>query len=74
MASGWIRFFVDGVECPDTSGVGIDAIGGVFNCGLAGKTFTMICETACEPNLYVTEVKLWTNAILSTKGTTYNFA
>ena len=39
MTSGTIEFTVDGVVCPDTSGVGDGAIGGVFNCNLTGSYF-----------------------------------
>ena len=36
MTSGTIIFMVNGVLCPDTSGVGVNGKGGVFNCGLVG--------------------------------------
>ena len=39
MTSGTVTFTVDGIECPETNGVGVNAIGGVFNCGLTGTTF-----------------------------------
>ena len=47
MTSGTITFSVDGKLCPDTGGVGVNAIGGVFNCGLRGQTFRVECTTVC---------------------------
>jgi len=49
MTSGTIEFYVDGVRCPDTSGVGVNGVGGVFNCGLSGYNFKAICTTPCSP-------------------------
>ena len=49
MKKGTIKFYVDDEECPDTNGVGVDAIGGVFNCGLSGKMFSVVCTDKCEP-------------------------
>ena len=65
MTSGTIEFFIDGVECPDTNGVGVDAIGGVFNCGLTGTKFKAICTTACYPKMSIVEIFLF-------KGTAMN--
>ena len=73
MTSGTIKFYVDDVECPDTSGVGVNAIGGVFNCGLTGTSFKVKCTTACDPNFAVQEIKLWNDKAVSLKGTPYRF-
>ena len=45
MSSGTMNFYVGGQKCLDTNGVGVAAIGGVFNCGLSGRTL----EARCEP-------------------------
>ena len=74
MTSGTIKFYVDDVECPDTSGVGVNAIGGVFNCDLTGVEFKVLCPETCSPNLAVTEIKLWKDEIVSHTGTPYRFA
>lgn len=74
MTSGEVKFTVDGVECPDTSGVGVGAIGGAFNCGLSGNIFRIYCSTLCEPNFAVHEIKLWKASIVSLNGTPYQFA
>ena len=47
MSGGTVEFFVDGVKCPDTGGVGVNGIGGLFNCGLTGQTFVVECTTTC---------------------------
>ena len=73
MTSGRLKFYVDDTECPDTGNVGLNAIGGVFNCGLSGRTFKVICAETCSPSLAVNEIKVWKTSILSTKGTLYNF-
>ena len=39
MTSGTVKFYVDDVECPNTNDVGVNAVGGVFNCNLNGNTF-----------------------------------
>ena len=39
MTGGTIKFYIDDVECPITSGVGESGLGGVFNCGLEGEVF-----------------------------------
>lgn len=53
MTDGEIKFYIDDVECPDTSNVGLNAIGGVFNCGLTGRVFRAECTTTCTPNFAV---------------------
>ena len=59
MKTGTIKFKLDGKECPDTNGVGVNAKGGVFNCGLWGSYFLIECTTACEPYMAIREIKLW---------------
>ena len=59
MTSGTVKFYIDGVECPDTGSVGVNAIGGIFNCGLTGSTFEAVCTTPCEPYMSIVEVFLW---------------
>lgn len=73
MTGGTIKFYVDDVECPDTSGVGVNGVGGAFNCGLAGRVFTARCTETCTPNFSVTEVKLWKPKIVSLGGTVYHW-
>ena len=65
MTSGTIKFYVDGVECPDTSGVGVNAIGGVFNCGLTGLEFKVRCTDTCMPSFSVRELKIWKAKVLN---------
>lgn len=74
MTSGTIKFYVDDVECPDTSGVGVNAIGGVFNCDLEGTIFTAVCEGTCSPYFAVQELQLWRDEIVSHTGTPYRLA
>ena len=66
-----MKFYIDSVECPETNGVGIDAVGGLFNCGLTGSNFKAICETPCSPYLSVVELKVWKLHALSLSGTAY---
>lgn len=73
MTSGTIKFYVDGVECPSTGGVGVNAVGGVFNCNLSGVEFKLICTAKCSPNLAITEIKLLRSQALSAEGTYYNW-
>ena len=72
MTSGRMRFYVDDQECPSDN-VGVNAVGGVFNCGLSGRVFKIMCTETCSPYLAVNEIRLWKSSILSTKGTPYNF-
>ena len=65
MTSGTIKFYVDDVECPDTSGVGVNAVGGVFNCGLTGKKFKVVCTDVCIPNFAIRELKIWKAKVLN---------
>lgn len=65
MTSGTIKFYADGVLCPDTAGVGVNAVGGVFNCGLVGKKFEVICTGVCSPNFAVRELKVWKAKVLN---------
>ena len=65
MYEGQVKFYVDDIECPNTSGVGIDAKGGVFNCNLEGWTFRAVCTEVCAPNMFVMEIGLWTETALS---------
>ena len=51
--TGTLRFYVGNdkgeQECPgDKYGVGVNAKGGVFNCGLAGTWFEVRCDPAAE--------------------------
>ena len=39
VGTGTLKFTVDDIECPDTDGVGVGAVGGAFNCNLIGTTF-----------------------------------
>ena len=59
MSSGTVTFTVDGEECPDTNGVGVDAVGGIFNCGLTGTTFKVECTTQCNDYMWIVELVLW---------------
>ena len=54
-----MKFYIDGVECPETNGIGIDAVGGLFNCGLTGTTFKVECTTFCSPGFAIVEIFLW---------------
>ena len=63
MSSGTVEFTVDGVTCPDTNGVGVDAIGGIFNCGLTGTTFKVECTTECSDFLHIVELVLWKDKV-----------
>ena len=65
MTAGTIKFYVDDVECPDTSGVGVNAVGGLFNCGLTGFRFKAICTTTCTPNFAIRELKLWQAKVMN---------
>ena len=71
MTSGTIEFFVDGEPCPDTGGVGVNAIGGVFNCGLYGRHFEVRCTDVCSPNFAVSELKVFIYDALTVDGTSY---
>ena len=73
MTGGTIKFYVDGIECPDTSGVGLNGHGGVFNCGLVGRVFKAICTHTCTPKFAVRELKLFKEEALSVGGTPYTF-
>lgn len=73
MTAGLIKFYVDGVVCPDTNGVGINASGGVFNCDLVGSEFLAICEETCTPNLAITEVVIWQLKAVSIGGNPHTF-
>ena len=73
MTSGTVNFYVGGVQCPETNGVGVDAKGGVFNCGLSGRTFEARCEPECSDTMAVVEIKLWKHKIMSIYGTPYTF-
>ena len=74
MTSGEIKFYIGGVECPDTNGVGVNAIGGVFNCRLTGSTFGARCTTPCSPFLSVVELFLWKEEAMTLSGTPYYVA
>ena len=65
MTGGTVQFFVNGVECPDTNGVGVNAIGGVFNCDLEGNHFEARCTEACTPFMAVYEIELFTRSALT---------
>lgn len=73
MTSGRLKFYVDDTECPSPGTVGLNAIGGVFNCGLSGTKFKVMCTETCSPFFAINEIKLYKSSILSTKGTPYNF-
>lgn len=64
-----MTFSVDGVVCPDTSGVGVNGEGGLFNCGLQGETFKLECTSACTTELAIVELKLWKTRTLNLHGT-----
>ena len=71
MLSGTLGFTVDGVTCPDTNGVGVNAIGGIFNCGLTGTTFKVECTTECSPYMWIMELMLWQDKVQTIDGTPY---
>ena len=71
MSSGEIKFYVDDIECPNTSGVGTNALGGVFNCGLTGSTFEARCTTACSPYMSIVELFLWKDKAVTLSGAPY---
>ena len=71
MSSGTVQFYVDGVECPDTLGVGVDAVGGTFNCNLWGTNFEARCTDVCEPAMDVIEMQIYIYTILTAEGTSY---
>lgn len=71
MTGGSVAFSVDGVACPDTSSVGVNGQGGIFNCGLTGQTFRLECTTACTGELAIVELKLWRTHALNMYGAYY---
>lgn len=71
MTSGEIKFYIEGVECPNTSGVGVNAVGGVFNCGLVGTTFEAVCTTTCSPFMSIVEVFIWQELAMTLFGSQY---
>ena len=71
MTSGEIKFYIDDVECPNTDGIGVNAVGGLFNCGLNGSTFEARCTTVCEPKMSIVEIKLWKNPAVTLDGSVY---
>ena len=73
MTNGEIKFYIDDVECPDTNGVGVGAIGGVFNCGLTGSAFKAVCTTTCSPFMNIVEIKLWKDTVMTLDDTKVYF-
>ena len=71
MQSGTVKFYVDDVECPDTLGVGVNALGGVFNCNLIGTKFVARCTEVCSPAMNVIEMQLYNYTALTAEGTAY---
>ena len=71
MTSGTVKFYIDGVECPNTNGVGVGAVGGLFNCGLTGSTFEARCTTPCSPYFSVVELFLWKDKAMTLDGEPY---
>ena len=67
-----MKFYVDGEECPDTNGVGVETVGGVFNCGLFGTSFEVRCTEACEPQLSLAQVFLWKERAVTIEGAAYS--
>ena len=65
MNEGTVKFYVDNIECPDTNGVGVNALGGVFNCNIYGMSFEARCTKTCKPALSVIEIKIWERAALT---------
>ena len=71
-----LKFFVGNdsgeQECPDTNGVGVDAVGGVFNCGLSGTWLEVRCVSAtCPATLAVAQLRFWKLKVVSLGGTPY---
>ena len=74
MNEGTVKFYVNDQECPDTSGVGVNALGGVFNCNIWGNNFEARCTETCKPALSVIEIKLWRfTALTVLEGSSYIF-
>ena len=74
MNEGTVKFYVNDQECPDTSGVGVNALGGVFNCNIWGNNFEARCTETCKPSLSVIEIKLWQfTALTVLEGSPYIF-
>ena len=73
MSSGTVKFYVDDVECPETNGVGVQAVGGVFNCNLEGYTFKAVCTDTCYPSMFVLEMQVFTKTALTAVGEPYIF-
>ena len=71
MTSGLVKFYIDDVECTDTNSVGVDAVGGLFNCGLTGSSFTAKCTIACSPYMSIREIVLWKDKAMTLDGTIY---
>ena len=71
MSLGTVKFYVDDVECPDTLGVGVNALGGVFNCNLWGTRFVARCTDVCEPAMSVLEMQIYKYTALTAEGTAY---
>ena len=68
-----MEFSVDGEACPDTNGVGIDAVGGVFNCNLIGTTFKVECIDECDV-FTIVSLSLWKDKVMTLDGTPYYLA
>ena len=73
-ASGF-DFFVGTEKCPDTNGLdNSSAKGGVFNCNITGSSFTLKLlglgtTDIPDPYVEISEIQLWTDEIISIKGT-----
>ena len=75
MTSGTVKFYIDDVECSDSVfGVGTNAQGGVFNCGLTGSKFVARCTDVCSPFMSVIELRVWKYKALTLDGSIYEFA
>ena len=80
-AGALLKFFVgndsgEEKECPDTNGVGVDAKGGVFNCGLSGTWIEVRCDSSagvCPTTLAVAEFRVWKDKIVSIRGSPYAY-
>ena len=68
-AGGTITFSVDTVTCPNTNGVGVGGVGGIFNCGLKGETLKIECTGTCTAGLNIVELGVWKSQAMNLFGT-----
>ena len=68
-----IDFYVGDKICSDPNNAGNKGVGGVFNCGEAGRSFKAQFGPGCSGTWEVAEIQLWMEKIMSIYGTPYMF-